>query len=58
VTLANGPSGPDGPNGQKWGVTIYPAGLPAAVWYGSGEKLPQGYARQLDSGGGMRVAGA
>ena len=43
---------------KKWGVTIYPTGLPAAVWYGSGEKLPQGYARQLDGNGGMRVAGA
>ena len=35
-----------------------PRGLPAAVWYGSGEDVPQGYARQLDGNGGMRVAAA
>ena len=35
-----------------------PRGLPAAVWYGSGEDVPQGYARQLDGNGGMRVAWA
>ena len=28
------------------------------MWNGSGEDLPQGYARQLDGNGGMRVAWA
>ena len=32
----------------------YPVGLLAAVWCGSGEERPQGYAWQLDGGGGMR----
>ena len=36
----------------------YPVGLLAAVWCGSGEERPQGYAWQLDGCGGMRVAGA
>ena len=30
----------------------------SAVWNGSGEELPLGYARQLDSNGGMRDARA
>ncbi len=43
----------------------YPEGLLAAVWFGSGDDVPQGvmqradlprgYARQLDGNGGMRV---
>ena len=37
---------------------LYPEGLLAAVWYGSGEELPLGYARQLDGNGGVRVAWA
>jgi hypothetical protein len=36
----------------------YPVGLLTAVWCGSGEKRPQGYAWQLDGCGGVRVAGA
>ena len=30
----------------------------AAVWNDTGEDVPQGYARQLDGNGGMRVAWA
>jgi len=47
---------------------VYPEGLLAAVWYGSGKDLPLGvmqradlplgYARQLDGNGGVRGAGA
>ena len=33
-------------------------GLLAAVWFGSGEDVPQGYARQLDGCGGMLSAWA
>ena len=40
----------------SWCAPVYPGGLLAAVWYGSGEDLPLGYARQLDGNGGMRVA--
>ena len=42
----------------SWCAPVYPVGLLAAVWYGSGEDVPLGYARQLDDNGGMRVAGA
>ena len=36
---------------------LYPEGLLAAVWYGSGEELPLGYARQLDGNGGDACCG-
>ena len=42
----------------EWGVTIYPLGLPTAVWYGSGENVPVGYACLFDGNGGMLVAWA
>ena len=38
------------------GVSVYPEGLPAADWFGSGLKVAVGYAGQLDGNGGMRVA--
>ena len=41
----------------RWRAPVYPVGLLAAVWYGSGEDLPLGYARQLDGYGGMRKRG-
>ena len=37
-------------------VSLYPVGLPAAVWFGSGKDLPQGNAWQLDGNGGMQSA--
>ena len=42
----------------SWCAPVYPVGLRVAVWFGSGEDLPLGYAGQLDGNGGMRVAGA
>ena len=42
VTLAYGPGGPDGPNGQDGCATVYSEGLLSAVWFGSGDDLPQG----------------
>ena len=42
----------------SWCAPVYPVGLLAAVWFGSGEELPLGYAGQRDSNGGMQGAGA
>ena len=42
---------------EKWCATGYSVGLLAAVWCGSGEERPQGYAWQLDGSGGMRRRG-
>ena len=41
----------------SWCAPVYPGGLLAAVWYGSGEDLPLGYARQLDGNGGCVLRG-
>ena len=49
VTLAYGPDRPDGPNGQDGCVSLYPVGLLAAVWYGSGEELPLDNAQSFDT---------
>ena len=39
------------------GVSLYPAGLPAAVSFGlRAQELPQGNAGQLDGNGGMQSA--
>ena len=40
------------------GVSLYPVGLHAAVWFGSGKELPLGNAWQLDGNGGMQSAQA
>ena len=42
---------------DKMGASRYtPRVCGTAVWFGSGEELPLGYARQLDSNGGMLSA--
>ena len=55
MALANGPDGPNRPNGQSGCATVYPVGLRGAVWCGAGGRCAGGVC-WFDGNGGVRVA--